>query len=226
MTQKCSQSGNMLIYIIGAVFLLGILLVAMRSGYQPGAGIDSEAVTLKVTQVRKYATELERGVTFVMSNSGVSETDIRFAHVSAAAGYGTPGAAPLNRQVFEPTGGGVEWKAPPSGIQTTTSDYVFVTDAIDGIGTTCGTSACSDLITVLQNVTKDACIALNDSIGITNPSSDAPVLTAAIPSFTAFQGTFTGTATVATTGAYTFAKNEACVKFSTAYYYYRVLKAR
>lgn len=227
---KTSQSGNMLVYILGAIFLMGILLVALRSGYQPGAGIDAESAMLKAAQIQKYASELERGVGFIMNN-GRSETDVRFAHASAAGGYGTPGDTPV-RQVFEPNGGGVEWQAPPSGSQTVTTAWVFSgANAAAGVGSTCAAASCSDLIAILPNVTKEICITLNNNAGVTNPSTSPPVETGNVNSSTLFSGTFTYAQDIAVTGGHTFAKKEGCYEgggtpAAGTFHYYRVLMAR
>lgn len=226
------QSGNMLVYILGAIFLLGILLVALRSGYQPGAGIDAEANILKVTQVRKYATELERGVGFIMSN-GKSETDIRFAHVSNPGAYGTPGDTP-DRQVFETTGGGVVWKSPPTGIQTTTTAWVFSgANDVVGVGASgCGDATCVDLLAILPNVTKDFCLALNDSAGVTNTTGNPPADVGSVDITTLFPGTFSAGGIInSATSTDLFSKKEGCFEgagtpASGTYHYYRVLYVR
>ena len=72
------QSGNILIYILGAILLLGLLIMLVKGSFQEGTGVDSEKVVLKAQQVQACAGELERGVAYVLRN-GVSETDIKFA---------------------------------------------------------------------------------------------------------------------------------------------------
>lgn len=220
-----NQSGNMFVYILGAIFLLGILLVALRSGYQPGAGIDAEANILKVSQVRKYGSELERGVNFILQN-GQSESDVRFAHVSNP-GYGTPGDTPA-RQVFETAGGNAERKAPPSGIQTSLTQWVYTgANDVSGVG-----SSSSDLIAILPNVTKDFCTAMNDSASIPNTAGNPPADSGSVDITTPYAGSFTAGGIInSAVSSDLFAKKEGCFEGAGTpavgtYHYYRVLQAR
>jgi hypothetical protein len=228
-TKQNPQSGNMLVYILGAVFLLGILFVVMRSGYQPGAGIDGERAMLYASQIQKYAGELETGVNMIMSN-GKSETDLRFAH-SKWAGYGTAGDTP-SRQVFESTGGGVEWKAPPAGSQTTTTAWVITgSNTVDGVGSTCITASCSDLVAILPNVQKEVCVTLNNNSGVNNPDGNPPQETGNVSLTPLFQGTFSYAQGIEVTGGHSFAKKEGCFEgggtpAASTYHYYRVLMSR
>jgi len=220
-----NQSGNILIYILGAIFLMGLLIVALKGSFQEGSGIDPEKTAMLVGQVQRYGAELERGVAYVLRN-GYSETDIRFAHPNAPS-YGLITDIPA-RQVFSPEGGGVEWRAPPVGIlQNPGSNYTISSGSeIDGVGSTCGTSRCNDLVMYLLNPTKDFCLAVNNANGITNPSGDTPIEPDSFTWNIPFDGTYILYGTVNTTGNYTAGKTEGCVKYTTLYYYYRVLLAR
>lgn len=236
MKHKASrQSGNILIYILGAIFLLGILIVITKGNYQPGTGIDAEAVVIKVSEVRRYASELERGVQFVMQN-GISETDIRFAHPNAASAYGTYGTNP-KAEIFHPQGGGVEWKDPPSGVQVSAKPWYFIgANAAKGSGSTCNQSSCSDLIAFLPDVTQAFCIQVNNSTGVQNPSNIPPKEAgSAVVESTQFAGTFTYAQTLDTTGEYITSKKEGCFEGNGAsatlglaghYYYYKILSSR
>lgn len=221
-----SQSGNMFIYIIGAIFLIGLLVVIMRGGFQPGSGIDGEKAVLQATKIRQYASQLEAGVSRVLSN-GHSETEIRFAHANADAGYGTPGDIP-SRQVFDPEGGAVEWQDVPAGIQTTATPWtISALSAVDGVGTTCSQASCTELTAYLMYIHKDLCLALNNSIGITNPLGNPPADVDGYNWLNTFNGTFSASsAMINTTGDHTKGRLEGCVGVGSEYHYYRVLLAR
>lgn len=230
------ESGNMLVYILGAILLLGILIVASKGNYQPGAGIDQEGLTLKVSQVRRYAAELERGVQFAMQN-GISETELRFSHPNALSTYGTYGTNP-KAEIFNPAGGGVEWRDPPTGIQVTSSPWTFIgRNQVSGVGSTCtgaDKNPCVDLVAFLSDVTQSFCIALNNSAGVTNPSGIPPKETSNINTASAFSGTFSYQTGMNTSGGHTSSKPEACIEATNVngaaaggkYYYYKVLLAR
>lgn len=229
-----SQSGNMLVYILGAIFLLGLLVVITKGNYQPGAGIDQEALTMKVSEVRRYGSELERGVNYILQN-GQSETAIRFAHPSAAAGYGTYGTTP-KAEVFNPAGGGVEWKDPPAGIQTTVTPWFFnARNVVANVGSTASVNSAVELLAVLGSVTKDFCLAVNTSIGVPTASGVIPKENDTVNLGTPFVGAFTYGAWLNTPDKVLDGFQEGCIEGNTGsaatgltgtYYYYKVLLTR
>ncbi len=223
-----SESGNILIYVLGALFLMGLLIVMVKGSSTPGSNIDSEALAIKVSEVRQYGDELERAVTFIMQN-GYSENDIRFAHASAHADYSAAGNIDNipGRQVFNKTGGGATFRDPPGGIQTTATPWAFSGAAmVSGIGTTCAQSSCADLTAFLMYVSKNFCLSLNKQAGVANPSGDAPVDTDGFSWTAKFTGSYGAASAVDTTGNHTLSRKEGCVKNGTDYHYYRVLLAR
>lgn len=181
------ESGNVLIYIIGAIFLIGLLTVILKGATTPGSGIDYEAMVLKASKVRSYAAEVERGVSYVLRN-GHSETEISFAHPNAPSAYGSYGSNP-SAEVFNPQGGGAEWKDNDSTIQTSDEDWVFTaTSDMNFVGD----SNNMDLVAVLPYITEDVCLYINEQTGIDSDPienldnfGDAYVLTP-------FSGSFAG----------------------------------
>lgn len=229
------RSGNMLVYIIGAIFLMGILVVLLKGSFQEGTGIDPEKNAMRAGQLMRIGSELERAVRYIINND-YSESDIRFAHPTGAAAYSTYGLVSSipARQVFSPQGGGAVWRNPPAGIQSAAANWVFSgNNAAEQIGSTCATAACSDLMVVLPNVTKDVCIQINRAKGINNPAGNPPIEVDGINLSVLFTGgVFAYSATLNTTGAYTSAQPEGCFEGNGGnttvgnYYYYRVLLAR
>lgn len=228
MKNASAQSGNMLLYILGAILLMGLLIVALKGSFQEGSGIDAEKVAIQVAEVQRYGAELERGVAYILSN-GYSETDLRFAHPNAASTYGLITDIPA-RQVFSSTGGGVEYRSPPVGLQIGGSNpWSFsARSEIAGVGATCALNRCVELVAYLPLVSKEFCLKLNDADSITNPSGSPPVEPDGFTWSGAFLGSYTidGTSQVNTTGGYANGNMEGCVNHSTDYYYYRVLLAR
>lgn len=220
-----SNSGNMLIYIIGAIMLLGILIVIVKGNVQEGTSIDVERVALKAAEVQRYVYSVKNAVNTVMDN-GYGETEIRFAHPNAHAAYGAITSIP-ERQVFSPSGGNAEYIAPPAGVQLVGNNYTYGGQSeIAGVGTTCAAVRCTDLVAYLGNVSKEFCMKINDMNGITNPSGSPPIDTDGFQWNTAYAGTFTAGGTISTTGNHTFGKHEGCVDTGGTYYYYHVLIAR
>jgi hypothetical protein len=233
--RQSSQSGNILIYILGAIVLFGLVTVILRSNYQPGTGIDDESTMMKVSQVRRYAAELERGVAYAMNN-GASETELRFAHSKALAAYGTYGTTPT-AEIFHPSGGGVEWRDPPSGIQTLAAPWVFTAaNTVKQVGSQCTDATCTDLVAILPNVTKAACIQFNLSIGTPNPNGAPPKETGTFRLNTLFNGSYTYNQNIDVTGEHLTRQPEGCFEGAHAsdanlgltgrYFYYKTLLVR
>lgn len=224
-----SESGNILIYIIGAIFLIGLLVVITKGSNSPGSNIDRETLILKASKVRAYTAELERGVDYVLRN-GHSETEISFAYANHSSTYGTYGTDPT-AEIFNPSGGGVEWRDNDTDIQTSDDDWVFTgANVLDQVGTTGATASNADLLAILPNVTEDFCIYINDAAGVTNPA-DAPPQEDDNFSVTVFTGSFTATEDLADSSNATDAKLEACIEgngtpASGTYHYYKVLLPR
>lgn len=220
-------SGNMLIYILGAVFLLGILIVLLKGNFQEGTGIDAEKVGLKVSEVQRYASELERGVNYVIRN-GRSESDIRFAIPdSVTTEYGDITSEP-DRQVFDPKGGGVEYAAPPVGVNDGTAWQFYATTHIKDLGTNDSSSSKAELLAVLPNVTQAFCSRVNmqnqQTVNLNNSTMTSGCVYDAGHEFDGTYGI--GTITLKD-GEYSKSPaKEMCVNCAGDYNYYRVLLTR
>jgi hypothetical protein len=158
------QSGNIFFFVLLAIVLIGLVTAALRQGSND-ASIDNENLTVKTSQVRQYAAELERGVSFVLQNN-ISEVDIRFAHPDASSDYGSIATDPTH-QVFDKTGGGVEYRAAPSGINDGSAWEFYGANALPQVG-----SDSAELIAVLPNVTTAFCAKINDQVGYTAQPTD------------------------------------------------------
>lgn len=230
-----ANSGNMLVYIIGAIFLMGLLIVLLKGSFQEGTGIDPEKNAMRAGELTRYGSELERAARYIVGN-GYSESDIRFAHPTGLAAYSSYGliATTPMQQIFSPQGGGAVWRAAPSGSQSAAANWVFTgANAVDGVGSTCAAATCSDLMVVLPNVTRDICIQVNRAKGIANPAGEPPQESDGLGLSTLFTGgVFTYGGTLATTDGHTSGQTEGCFEgnggdtTAGSYYYYRVLLAR
>lgn len=225
-----TQSGNILIYILGAIILIGLLTIMVKGSSTPGAGIDRETLEIRVAEVQAYGNELERGVAYILRN-GYSESDIRFAHPNHSSAYGDITDIPA-RQVFAREGGGVTWRDNDPDIQVIDTDWLFNgQNKVYEVGSsTCGaTNLCTDLVAFLRNVTLDFCLLINDKNDITNPSNLPPVDDAFITFTTPFIGDFTLSTALYSIDNNLNGKKEGCFQengLPGTYHYYRVLLAR
>jgi hypothetical protein len=158
-----SQRGNVLFMILIAVVLIGLLTAALQSGNNTeSAQIDDETLAIRISEVGRTGAELERAVQYVLQN-GTSETDIRFSHVDAPSAY-ADSLAPVSAQIFNKSGGGAAYPAPPPGINDGSKWEFYGGTAIPGMGT-----SAPDLVAVLPNVTDSFCSALNAKLGQNAP---------------------------------------------------------
>lgn len=224
------QSGNMLIYILGAIFLLGLLIVLVKGSFQEGIGIDGEKLVIAASRTQQYAGELERGVAYVLQN-GTSESDMRFAHPDALAAYGI--YSDITSMVFSPSGGGVEYQTPIAGINDGTKWQFFGTTHFTDIGTDTAGSQKAELVAVLPHVTQAFCNQINRNVKqvidlalVTDPALNGCVYKPG----SEFAGTFVSGVSINLlddTKLSSVPAREACVKCSdSTYNYYRVLMAR
>lgn len=231
-SRRQNQSGNMLIYILGGIFLLGILIVLLKGNAQEGAGIDADKIAVSVQKMFGDAADLERGVNNILSSNQRSEADIRFAHPDSVVNYGLITDEP-DRQVFDPTGGGVEYKAPPANLNDGTQWQFYATTHIPDIGTDTPANSRAELITVLPNVTRAACEKINISLkqpvnldNDTDPVANGCIYDSANP----FTGTYLSGASTNTLSSAEIPKSpakELCVRCNGGtYHYYRVLLER
>lgn len=161
-----NERGNLLFIVLLAVFLIGLLTVAIQSGMNSETSdIDDERLAIKAGEVQRFASEVERAVLFLY-NQGIGESQIRFAHPDADDDYGDLNADtdPTN-QVFHPDGGAALYRSVPQGIQLNTSNWEF-------FGRThapgAGLESRADLMIVLPNVSQGFCDAINRLNGQTD----------------------------------------------------------
>lgn len=167
------ERGNIMFMILIAIALIAVLTAVISgSNNSENAGIDSETLTIRVSEIQRYASELERGINYIMQNP-VSESDIRFAiptDTANATGYGDLAAdTDPTDQMFHQDGGAANYRAPPQDIQSAASPWEFYGGTrIPGAGTDR-----ADLIAVLPNVTQQFCEKINDVNGQTaTPAED------------------------------------------------------
>jgi len=230
------ESGNILIYILGAIFLIGALTLMVKGSSTPGSGISEEALIIKVSEVQDYGRELETAISYIFQN-GHSESDIRFAHPDADSAYGVITDTPT-RQVFSRDGGGATYRDPPKNIQTTPTDWYFTgRNSVEGVGVndniSQGNLVSADLVAMLNNVTKDFCLLINEKNDIENTGGNPPKDVNEIQLTLPFTGSYAETFTIGGSSGTleTFAKLEGCVEGDSnppagTYHYYRVLLPR
>lgn len=219
-----AQSGNVLLIILLAVFLIGALTVAIQGTQGTSATIDKETLLLRATDVKRYASELERGMGYILQNS-TSETDIRFAHPDADPDYGDLSAdTDKSDQMFDKQGGGVTYRAAPAGINDGSPWEFYGNTALPEVG-----SDEADLIAVLPKVTAEFCAQINKSIGYSGQPEDTGtcLYTNSTPRFSDSDQFASSPNTVDEATFSIKPAPQACVECTGGgYHYYMVLLAR
>lgn len=170
-SNRRGERGNVLFIILLAVVLIGTLTAVLQNtSSNSNANIDDETLLIRVTEIKRYASELERAITFVREQ-GAGEEDIRFASPTNSD-YGTYSDA--ETQIFAPLGGGAKYRTPPRDVladPTADGQWEFyATTAIPSAGR----DTRSELIAVLPNVSERFCGIVNkmNNVAITHPADD------------------------------------------------------
>ncbi len=165
---KRSEQGNMLFMILIAIVLIGLLSAAIMSGNGgDGSNIDKETLIIRASETQRYASEIERGILYIMQNNK-SESDIRFAHPDAPSDYGDLSAdSDPTDQLFHRDGGAVRYRSPPSGINDGSSWEFYGSTNLPGVG-----SDAAELVAVLPNVTQAFCDKINEINGQNGTPTD------------------------------------------------------
>src|SRR5690349_19816918 len=110
-TMTKQQSGNALIYILIAVFLLGGLTVLLsRTGNQTNDTGSTEQLSMQSSSLMKYASGIQTAVSNLQL-AGCAENDISFEHASAD-GYYNANSSDKCKVVGTNAGGGETYKNP------------------------------------------------------------------------------------------------------------------
>ncbi|MCB1651154.1 MAG: hypothetical protein KDI46_03790 [Alphaproteobacteria bacterium] len=236
---KQNQSGNALIIVLVAVILFAALsfTVARSMRSESTNKLSQRELQLAAGDIIAYAQQIERAIGR-MRRAGISENDISFEN-STIAGYANANCTNSQCKIFDPDGGNISFHDADYFAPSLTNSFRF--QANNRFATfgceTINDASCSDLvIELVLNDNPALCLAVNDLIGIQNPSDDAPRLKEWL-SGGIFTGTF-GTPTADLVGG-SNATNEApqvngkaggCVfEFNggqNTYHFYYILLAR
>lgn len=227
------SAGNALFLILIAVALFAALSYAVTQSGRGGGGIDRENRALLAANIVTYAANMRSVIQRMAIINGVADNQYRFVNNNT-------NCATTDCQVFNAAGGGASNIAPNAELldsawsaETTYGQWVYNGGHnVTGVGTTTGDATGSELIAVLPWLRKDICLEINNRLGVTNPSGDAPV-DAASYSPSPFIGTY-GTSEIGDAAGHLTGKDAACFKATNvggdakpnSYHFYQVLKAR
>lgn len=164
------SQGNVLFLILIAVALFAALSYAVTQSSRGGGNADKERQSLTASRLLQYGTSLQQAITRMRVINGCSETDISFAQAGDAGDYDHTPLQPDRCRVFHEDGGGAT--------SLNTDDFfgsgglIVMANGISGLGI----EGNSELLLFLSGMTApDLCLAVNDLVGIMNPSGAPPV---------------------------------------------------
>jgi len=159
-----NERGSALFFILIAVVLFGALSYTVAGMMRSGdpSFVSEERAGLLAGDIINYGRQLKQAVQGMKISNGCSDTAISFQN-NSISGY-TNGANTAC-QVFNPAGGDMNYmKADPDA--TNQSWYFTGGTVVQGMGTTCTTAACTDLMAVLSGISDSVCSAINDRLGL------------------------------------------------------------
>lgn len=219
--------------ILIAVALFAALSYAITQSGRGGGGIDREKAEIAAAQIVQFAGLLENAVQKLQILNGCSDTELNFDN-TVYTGY-TNGSLDSPCSLFHPSGAGLtmpDFRESLGYGNALGLTYISGSNSVDGVGSTCGTATCVDLVMLVRFVDTNStspvlCNSINQKLGIESPT--VPVDTNNnIHVGTAFTGTYTATANILDTGNLLLGQHSGCFKESAAgnYFFYHVLKAR
>lgn len=234
-----SERGSVLIYIFIAIAVLAALSFAVsRSGRESAQTINKERADLWATELFDYSNMLRRAVT-TLTITGLTENDVCF-HDSGWGdnSYQFSTACPTANLVFSQLGGGATFQNPNYNLLDSSYStdpaykkwHITGANSVAGVGTDCSpTGPCNELLAVLPFVRREACIAVNSKLGITDDLTEPPQDDAGFDLSVPFKGSYPNGESINT--ATLDGKRVGCFKgnggvIDDAYVFYSVLIAR
>lgn len=183
MTPKRGNAGNVLVFILVAIFLIGALTaLLMRSSATTEETGSTERLTIQASQLMRFTVSVQNAVERMRLN-GVSEDEISFANTfyktCANANIQGPGHNPKCTsqacEIFGSGGGATPFSVPDSlkagaGCSLWPDGAMAIsTREIINVG-----SEANDLVLEVYGLSRGACATINKLVHIPNWGDDAP----------------------------------------------------
>jgi hypothetical protein len=231
---RYTERGNALFYVfIGALLFAALGYAVAKSGRGSTSAVSGEKANLAATEILQYASTLVAASGQIrLRGYPAEEIDFRNDFV---AGYDNAACTDGYCEIFGADGGAVFYKEPPEewlddmySASAGYGEWVFSgSNAVAQVGT----DSTEDLIVFLPYVDVKICKAINEKLGVTNPSDSPPAEIGTIDGYVnKFTGTFAANDTITLPNP-DKGKMAACFEGDTAppsgtYHFYQVLLAR
>lgn len=180
-SSRSSERGNILFYILIAAGLLAALSYQVASsGRGNTSQLNEDKSRLAATELLEYSNILTNGVSQLRLR-GVEPKDLCFDHVDWPRGmdYENSSCADTYNRIFHPDGAGIALNKLPLGTQPSNTQQdgtwnFYGNNMVMGIGSTCETANCTDLIMVARDLRPGICKALNKLLNVGGPQGEPP----------------------------------------------------
>jgi hypothetical protein len=106
---RSAEQGNILLYILIAIVMIGLLTVALRDSGGLSQNVDTEKMDAEAANLIKFSAEMQNGARLLLEK-GLSESDIRTAYPGGdPADFGLITTNPQN-QLFSSQGAQVVYR--------------------------------------------------------------------------------------------------------------------
>lgn len=183
---RTQERGNVLFYILIAVALVAALSLAIANSMRSNTSdVEGGRYAILAGELVDTANTFSNGVAQLRLR-GVAETDLCFDALEwedfeEDENYGHSGCDNTANRIFHPDGAGLVWSTLPKTIfddkDTEEPDYFyhFIGDnEIKDIGSTCSRPECSELLFLVDELSKTVCLEINNLLGIENPRGEPP----------------------------------------------------
>lgn len=235
-----SQCGSAIFYILIVVILFAALGAAVSNMMRGPASssMSKEKQGIYAAEILSYAQHVRNTVKDLQISNNCEDTDLSFEASNLSNRYEHSPAARDECKIFHSDGGAQPWSLPSAeaflGSQRQWMFHSMHCVSMVGTGQTsagCVASA-KELMMDIPGLKKDVCIAINDSLGITNPGDNPPTENHSVTT-QLFDGTYSDATN--TTGLLTTPEIQGyragCIQdivgsYSGLYIFYQVLIAR
>ena len=177
--KNSSQKGSVFFYILLGIVLFSALAFTVSRGFR-GQSINmvsARQVDLAISEMLDYSQVVENAVSR-LRRSGCSENDISFySDLFVNPSHYNNATSPVDKScdIFDGNGAAISWQAPPQIIQDIGSVEYLISGAlqISGVGSDSSGSIDQEM-SLITIVSQEICLAINNKLGIVNPSGNVP----------------------------------------------------
>ncbi len=173
------QRGSVFFYILLGIILFSALAFAVSRGFrgQSVNMVSARQVDLAISEMLGYSQKVENAVSR-LRRRGCSENDISFySDLFANPSHYNNSTSPLDKScdIYDENGAAIAWQAPPRIIQDIGSIEYLISGAlqISGVGSDSSGSTDQEM-SLITIVSQEICLAINNKLGIVNPSGNVP----------------------------------------------------